>query len=124
MKHLFYFMAIFPILWELMAIQSPKRVHNFVMQYRENNNKDFDNCTPNQKAYVVCMLGYIIWTIAGLLTFQWSVFALLLITCIIPKKFIWLRWCDAVLTFILLVFIVLNAYHFNIDVLTFLRSII
>jgi len=61
------------------------------------------------------------WSVLGLLTFQWPVFVLLIVFSFIPTKHYVIRLFKSLVILAILVFIVLNAYHFNIDVLSFIK---
>lgn len=112
MKHLFYFFAVFPILFEMSSFLHPQRIMNFRARLKETASDDY---TANQYAYYVFSLGYIIWAFCGIFTFQWPAFILLFIMGLFSKKNKYLLIADAFLTFIILLFICLNAYHFKID---------
>lgn len=112
MKHIFYFFTFLPILWELMNLTSIKKVHQFVKSFKNNEGEK----TFTQSTFSFFMVGYIVWTIIGLITFQWFVFLLFLIYSLIPKVNIYHRWIDSLISVFILIFIILNAYHFHIDV--------
>lgn len=124
MKHVFYFLTIFPILWEVMTLVNLNKTHQFVLSLKAMKGKKFDEFTSSQKLFPICMIGYIIWTFIGFFSFQWVVFLLLFLFGLIPKKYAWYRWIDSFISFIVLCFIVLNAYHFKIDVWEWLVSVL
>lgn len=124
MKHLFYFLTIFPILWEVMNLVSINKTHQFALTFKTMKGKKFDEWTSSQKSFSICMIGYIIWNFIGFFSFQWIVFLGLFLFGLIPKKYAWYRWIDSLVSFIVLCFIVLNAYHFKIDVWEWLMSVI
>lgn len=113
MKHIFYIMAIAPILWELQCILSPIKTS---AQIKSMKGKKFDEYSPNQKAIIVFMLGYLFWIFVGLLSFQWPLFLLMFALGMIPKKYWVVRLIDSAITVVILMFIIINAYHLNIDV--------
>lgn len=120
MKHLFYFIAILPLLWEMINLLNVKRAHNF--HKRMKLKKGFESFTSPEKSLSFLSLGYLIWIFIGLFSFQWIVFLAIIMLSLIPKKLIVIRWIDSLISFILLLFILLNAYHFKIDVFAALRS--
>ena len=122
MKHIFYFLTIAPILWEVMNLVSINKTHQFVISLEAMKGKNFDEFTSSQKSFSICMIGYIIWDFIGFFSFQWVVFLGLFLFGLIPKKYAWYRWIDSLISFIVLCFIVLNAYHFKIDVWQWLVS--
>jgi hypothetical protein len=126
MKHIFYILTIFPILWEFICITDIKRFwdNRCKMVELKKQKANFDLYSTNQKALTICMIGYFIWNFVGLLTFQWPVFLALLLLGFIPKPWIWLEWIDGFISIFVLLFIVLNAYHCKIDIYLLLKSLI
>lgn len=122
MKHVFYFLTIFPILWEVMNLVSINKTHQFALGLKAMKGKKYDEYSSSQKSFSICMIGYIIWNFIGFFSFQWTVFLALFLFGLIPKKYIWFRWIDSLISLAVLIFIVLNAYHFKIDVWELLRS--
>jgi hypothetical protein len=124
MKHIFYILAICPIMWELTCISNPKRVAKFRDGFKKlkKENIDFDKYSSTQKLFGILMIGYIIWNFIGFLTFQWTVFLGLFLLGLIPKPWTWLRWIDSIISFAILLFIIINAYHLKIDVYAWLKS--
>lgn len=116
-------MTIFPLLWELIAIGNIQRVHNFSKGSKALKGKKFDEYSSKQKNVSVLMLLYILWAFIGLFSSQWLTFSVLLLISLIPKKFMAIRWIDSVLSFALLLFIILNAYHFKIDLLSYAQML-
>ena len=124
MKHLFYFLTITLILWEVMNLVSINKTHQFALNLKNIKSKKFDEWSSNQKIFSILMIGYIIWNFIGFFTYQWIVFLVLFLFGLIPKKYAWFRWLDSLIIFLVLCFIILNAYHFKIDVWQWLRSVI
>lgn len=116
MKHIFYFLTIAPLLWEFINITNFKKTHLFAKSIKELKGKTFDDYSSNQKNFSFLMLGYILWTLIGLFSSQWIVFLTLLILGFIPKKWIAIRFIDSLISFSLLLFLILNVYHFKIDI--------
>lgn len=120
MKHIYYAMIIFPLIWEMMSINSPKKVFFFIQRMKLV--KDFDNYNDREKLDSFFTILYIIWTLIGLASFQWPMFGLILLISFIPKKHWIITWLDAIVTFCILVFVFINAYHLNIDVFQVIRD--
>jgi len=97
----------------MMNISSPKKVHEALKRLKAI--KKYDDYSSKQKALSSMMLGYIAWTLIGLMSFQWPIFAIILLMSFIPKPHYTLRWLDSFITFLLLAFIILNAYQLKID---------
>lgn len=113
MKHIFYFTAFAPILWELLVIFETKKVRRFWDRMIAKKNEGYNT---NENAVSFLTFAYYVWIFVGFFTVQWPVFGLLLILAFFPKKFIPILFIDAVLSFSLLIFVVLNSYHLHIDV--------
>ena len=120
MKHLFYFIAILPLIWEMTNLLNIKRTHNF--QKRMNKKSKSENFTTSEKSLSFLTHGYLVWVFIGLFSFQWIVFLSIIILGLIPKKLLLIRWVDSLISFVLLLFILLNAYHFKIDTFAMVRS--
>jgi len=114
MKYLFYSLAIFPLIWELMCIFELNRVHNFLRGIDELKGKKVEEYTTNQILIVVLMWGYFAWEFVGLFTANWFYFLILLLMGFAPKKNKYVKLVDSVLSVIIIIFIVLNAFHFHI----------
>ncbi len=111
MKHVFYFFAIVAIIWEINVLLSPKKVHGLKDQIK---GKKFNEYSDSVKGLAFCMFAYLIWTIVGLFTVQWPVFVLMIILGVIPKKHWTMRFANAFISLCLLIFVILNSYHFHI----------
>ena len=113
MKHLFYLLTIFPILWEMANISSPKKMHETLKRMKDI--KEYDKYSAKQKMFSFLMLCYVGWTLVGFMSFQWPIFLIIILMSFIPKAHYVLRWIDSFITLMLLVFIMVNAYHLKID---------
>lgn len=120
MKHLFYFIGLFPLIYEMSVIINPKRVYSFKERIKAAGK--FDNFTSSQKSYAILSLGYLVWAFIGLISFNWVAFLFLIAISFIPKKHFFLMWLDSVISFLILLFVLLNSYHFKIDLFALVRS--
>lgn len=117
MKHIFYFFTIFAIMAEMYSFIETKRFHDFINRFKkESKEKKFDDWSSSQKIMCFWMPIYILWTLCGLFTFQWEIFLFLITIGMISKKWVWYRKIDSLITILVLIFIILNAYHFKIDI--------
>lgn len=112
MSHIFYMFIIAPILWETLVVISPRKVTNFVKDLKPMSG---DSITPRQKTLGNYMLLYLIWNIIGLFTGQWLFFLIILGLGFIPKNNAVLTFMNGFFSLIILIFIILNQYHFHID---------
>ena len=124
MKHIFYFFAIAPILWEILNIRETKRFHEFFLKCKKISTEDvgFKDWSTNQQAVSLLMLMYFCWTVVGFMTSQWIVFITILFLSYIPKKHIIVRKVDAFITLCLLIFAILNEYHLHINLIDIFKQ--
>jgi hypothetical protein len=125
MKHIFYFFAIVAILWEMYTLFNLRNVHNFTIELNERANiKPRKKLSFTQTIFTFLMLMYTGWILLGLYSSQWLFFLVILITSVIPKKLIGLRFFDSVFTLVVLILMILNVYHFKVNNLELLLRII
>jgi hypothetical protein len=115
MHHIFYFFGIFPILFAIIELTSPKKSFHFFKNLKKIQHKPLDEFSKKQYSYSICMVGYMLWLILGLFTFQWPLFILMNIIAYIQIRSFKLFFCNIIITLFLLVFTILNAYQFKID---------
>lgn len=120
MKHVFYFLGLLPLIYEMSVIANPKRYFDFKNRIKKASK--FDNMTTNQKAYSMFSLYYLLFAFIGLFSFNWFAFVVLIVISFIPKVHVAIMWIDSVISFLILLFILLNAYHFKIDTFAVVRS--
>lgn len=72
---------------------------------------------------VLFQIGYIIWVVVGLMSFNWWIFAIILLMSQVPKKNSFMVRLDAGLTICLLVFAILNTSVYHIDVTIYIKSL-
>ena len=120
MKHVFYFIGLLPLIYEMSVIMNPKRIYTSKEKIKAAGK--FDNFTSGQKSYAILSLGYLVWAFIGLFSFNWVAFLFLIAISFIPKKHFILMWFDSVISFLILLFVLLNSYHFQIDLFAAVRS--
>ncbi len=116
MIQFFYLLGTFFLIWELISIFEIKKVHNFVMTFKAMSGIPLEVRPPTHLIYSLTMLSYTIWCLVGLLTFQWPLYLIILLASFIKKDNIVLRWIDAFLSSLILLFIFINAFYFQIDI--------
>jgi len=114
LSDLFYALGLLGVLYEMYVISNPRRIHNFITNLK---GVDVELQTTNQKAYGFCQMGYMVWAMIGMLSEQWIVFGLLLFTSIIPFRKLkeYGRFLDAIISLCIVLFLVLNHFHFKIN---------
>lgn len=122
MKHIFYFIAICPILWEITVLCNIQKVHIFIINYRKLQNQNEIKINGKKTMFTVLQIFYIGWVFIGFFSFQWIVFLFMFLFGLIAKNNIVLRWFDAFISLTVLIFIILNAYHFKIDIISFILN--
>lgn len=116
MASIFYFFAIFAILFELVAFQNPQRILDKEKHIRETKN-DNDVFKHQYAIFSLLMLLYILWNLIGLFSSQWFLFGLLLLLGLIFKgrKYVWHVRLYSFLTLVILIFIILNKYYLHLE---------
>jgi len=99
---------------EIFAICNVKRIHNAVQKYGKKQSKDLKDYSTSYIIYVMFGFFYLFLCIVGLMSSQWILFGALLLLGLIPKKWITWRYIDGTLSIVILLFILLNKYHFHI----------
>jgi hypothetical protein len=120
-KFIFYFIGLAPIMWELNVIAEPLKARKFI---KAMENIPYEDRTDNQKNLTWCLSLYIIWVFVGLLGSQWILFLVIIGLSCIPKKYTIIQWLDACISFMVLLFILLNTYHFKINIFEYLKSLL
>lgn len=118
MKHLFYFFGILILVYELYALVHAHDIHKFSKDLKERAKRDGYRYSVNEVGFVLLHGIYVIWAACGLITFQWPLFICLFILSLIPKSNVYIRALDSSATIMILLFMILNAYHLRIDVLS------
>lgn len=141
MKHIFYFIAILFILYEIYWLTNTKRAVDDLRKrkrvLKENKDVDWSDMSDSvQSVYIRAFMAYIlfIWLFVGLLTFNWFAFLLFLLWSflfITPiNKFLTedtggeypLLWLNSLVGLCLGVWVILNSYHFKIDLWELITS--
>jgi hypothetical protein len=112
MTTLFYFLAIFPLMYEMMIVGNIKKSHNFIMNLKDKEVADF---TEKEKNFSILQFFYFFWTIIGLFTVNWPLFSLMFFLAILPSRNMYLRLINSFLTFLVLLFIIINYFHLEIN---------
>jgi hypothetical protein len=120
MTTLFYFLTIFPLLYEMIVVADTKKVHNFITNMKD---KDVSVMTDKEKNFSILQFLYFVWTIIGLFTVNWPLFSLIFSLALIPKKNIYVKMLDGFLTFLVLLFILINYFHLNINTSEYFLSL-
>lgn len=113
MEHVFYLLVSFFLAFEILSLFAVKKIHASVNKYRDLSNVQ-DMSATFATYYVVNVLYFLICVI-GLISSQWACFLLILALCFIPKRYLTWRIIDGVISILILLFVILNKYHFHID---------
>ncbi len=131
MKHIFYFFAILAIMWEIMNIFQPARL---IKLGKRMQGLKFDNATLGEKTVSWLMFLYMAWTLVGLFTFQWPVFLFYLAWSVIMAGLreitgrnanlgtLILQVFDGIVSLGIMMFILINAYHLQIDLWQLIKN--
>lgn len=117
MTHVFYIIAALFLLVELLILVNIKTVHSGKKRLyklrKEKNKVELEDLSPGMIAYQIVGIIYLIYAVIGLMSSQWIMFAVLILLSFVPKKWIIWRYIDSFLSIAILVFIILNKYHFH-----------
>lgn len=113
MEHVFYLLVSFFLAFEILSLFAVKKIHASVNKYRDLSNVQ-DMSATFETYYVVNIL-YFLTCVIGLISSQWACFLLILALCFIPKRYLTWRIIDGVISILILLFVILNKYHFHID---------
>ena len=120
MTHVLYILIAFFIFVELIVLFSQKNIHSAVKRLKKLNKEkkgklSFDEIGASMTLYQSIGIIYLIYCLVGLMSSQWVLFALIILLAFIPKRWLWWRYVDSIVTLLILAFILLNKYHFHID---------
>lgn len=119
MTTLFYLFAVLFLVHEIFVLCMQKSLFNeFKIIWRRNKKENLkaEDYSGTVKAYLFISLIYMLYCFAGLLTSQYPLFLLMILIALIPKKFLILRYIDSFASIAILLFIILNKFHFHIDI--------
>ena len=120
MTHVFYILIAFFIFVELIVLFSQKNIHSAVKRLKKLNKEkkgklSLDEIGASMTLYQSIGIIYLVYCLVGLMSSQWVLFALIILLAFIPKRWLWWRYVDSIVTLLILAFILLNKYHFHID---------
>lgn len=113
MEHVFYLLVSFFLAFEILSLFAVKKIHASVNKYRDLSN--VQDMSATFATYYVVNILYFLTCVIGLISSQWACFLLILALCFIPKRYLTWRIIDGVISILILLFVILNKYHFHID---------
>lgn len=113
MGHVFYLLVSFFLAFEILSLFAVKKIHASVNKYRDLSN--VQDMSATFATYYVVNILYFLTCVIGLISSQWACFLLILALCFIPKRYLTWRIIDGVISILILLFVILNKYHFHID---------
>lgn len=143
MKHLFYFMGIVFIIYELGWLLNLKdnidKSKKLRKETKKNKGKKWDDMTDKYKNLLktrgLASLIFSSWMFAGLLTFNWVAFMIMIMfnfVVIAPisklTQYNWayscLHWINSLLGFVFGIFVIVNSYHLKINLYEWLMGLL
>ena len=120
MTHVFYILIAFFIFVELIVLFSQKNIHSAVKRFKKLNKEKkgkltFDEIGASMAFYQSIGIIYLIYCFVGLMYSQCVLFLFIILLAFIQKSWLCWRYVDSLVTLLILVFILLNKYHFHID---------
>ena len=113
MATIFYILIAFCLFFEVLNLAACKKVFAAVEKYKDKN--DLTEISPVFAVWRKCNWIYLILCFIGLISSQWIGFLALIVLSLIPKKWFTWRIIDNILGITILLFVLLNKYHFQID---------
>lgn len=115
-KFIFYFFGIVAILWEFISLYNYDKLQAIKVRAKKAELGEA-KFTSTDSALGICMVLYFIWNMVGIFTSQWvifiSIFILSMFNGVIKGK-VW-NAIDSVITIALIMFAIVNTYHFHIN---------
>ena len=116
MTHVFYAFTFFVILYEISVLQSPNKFQVFVSNFKRKL-KDKEEIDGKDYAFALFNLTYLFWAWVGIFSSQWHLFVILIIIGLIPGKFTWVIFTNALVSLIIVLAIVVSKYHYPISLI-------
>jgi hypothetical protein len=112
MKTLFYLMALWPIMYEILSLTDTLKINMIRADLKKKQPEE--KYTTMESFVAFGNLFYLIWSFVGLFTFQWPVFLLLIGMGLIPKTSnLTICRIDAFISLMVLIFLIVNSYHLH-----------
>jgi hypothetical protein len=141
MEHLFYFGSVLFAIYELMYLVSVRsHVQEKIKYYlwsRDNKGVKYDEMPKDIKDFAkrqIIGVPLIVWTFVGLMSSQWVVFGLFLMTQLLlgivkkPFKYnlqvsVFIDYINTIIGLLFALFVIINKYHLRIDLLYYVKSL-
>lgn len=125
MTTLFYIIVALLFVYELFVLAGTKTIFESVKKHKEKINTKKQNgekitmndTSPTMLCYFVFNIFYLIFTIIGFMSSQWVLFAAIFFLSLIPKRYLWMKYADSIITLLILAFILINKFHLHINIL-------
>jgi hypothetical protein len=143
MKHIFYLLGMAFAIYEMIWIMDPQSQVNKTKRLRELSKEqkdlEWEQYTTEHKDLLKtkgCVpLAFLIWTLIGLITYNWVAFAIYLVFSlgvIVPiskvtqysPAYTVTHWLASIVGFTLSIFVILNSYHLHIDLYAWALSVL
>lgn len=129
LKFIFYIGMIIPLVCEVSSIFSTRKMIDINLRLKEigklPSNERFNSLSKDKElsGTVFMSLFYLIWLFFGLFSsLNWPIFLFLLLASFIPKRIFLLRFADGIISFSLLMFSLINAFHLHINIFAFMKG--
>lgn len=114
MDKAFYALYVLALIGECSHFAHPQERLEAVKKLKESiKDKDVDDWPKNTRGPIIQSVIYMALTIVGLFTFQWYAFVVMLLISAIPKRVWWYVRIDALLSILIILYVVINKFHFH-----------
>jgi len=140
MKHIYYFIGLIFVVYEVYWIYKPSKMLNLSKEYKEKE-KEFDKITDDDRYFRLFLLVaipnlvFFLWVLLGLLTYNWVIFLInIILSFFIIKPLLklfgkneyfklTLHWLNSIKGLVLGLFVIINSYHLKIDLYEYIIKI-
>lgn len=120
---LFYALTLWFVVYEISQYVDAKPNHAFIKKMKAIPDTDERWKDKKWRAVSLMNTAYFLWLLVGLTSFQWPVFLAVILLSFIPKHFVFIRKVDALLSALLLLFVIVNKYQLHLDTWAWIRSL-
>ena len=124
MTHIFYLLIPIFLLFEIFAYQNAERIMRKIAEFKaspKDEPKEYLSKNIDVFLYYVFNLFYACYIFIGIFSSQWILFGLFFALSIgfgqIKRRNVTMRKIDSIISFIILLFILINKYHLHINFL-------
>lgn len=119
----FYYLTglFFMVVMEFTSMRNPQHVLDVL---EKSKGKEWEQYDRSTRVHAILNTMYAAWITIGAASDQFLLFGAVLLLSLVPKKWAWYIRIDAAITSAIILFMVLNHFHWKMDVWNALTSIL